>query len=768
MLDSPAVRTAAQAHPAHTRDVAAGVAPTPIPRRPSHRDLFLISFTILFLELACIRWFASTVVFLTFFTNLVLLASFLGMSVGCLAATRQRDYARAVLPLALVAVGLSAASLWAYTTYGKIIVNVGGTTAPEQVYFGTDSRPRDPSQFLVPIELVAGVFFALVALAFVGLGQALGRTLGAIPNRIAAYTTNVLGSVAGIAGFGALCLARTPPVVWFGVAVGLVLRILSRRSGFQFACALGLVVTVALLGHWEGQRWNVSWSPYYKINFRAHVANPTVSGAIQTNNIGHQTFGPLGQAGLPYVLPHLLNRDSGGEPFRDVLIIGAGSGNDVQAALVHGARQIDAVEIDRDLAKLGKVHHPDGPYHNRRVRLHYDDGRSFVRNTNAKYDLIVYALVDSLVLHSGYSSLRLESFLFTKEAFRDIKARLKPGGVFALYNYYRQGWVVGRLDRLASDVFGGRPLALTLPYREVVAPEESKRGLITCLLAGDATALERYRAMFSSSRFFWANERSKRNVGVNGFGLEPPTVAGTKATSWKQVGPAHIEMGKKVETPSDNWPFLYLRSGSIPSLNLRGMAIVAAISLAILVAFAPVRTARPSGPMFFLGAGFMLLETKGVVHMALLFGSTWAVNSIVFMAVLAMILLSNLFVLAIRPRRRWPFLVGLLVALGFNLAVPTARFLALPGTLRLVASCAVTFVPIFFAGVLFATALRDSRRPDVDLGSNIAGAILGGLSENLALVVGFDALLAVAAVFYLLAEVSRSAGRAGSLAAPAG
>jgi hypothetical protein len=59
------------------------------PTRPLGR-LFLISFVILFLELACIRWFGSTVVFLTFFTNLVLMACFLGMSVGCLAASPPR------------------------------------------------------------------------------------------------------------------------------------------------------------------------------------------------------------------------------------------------------------------------------------------------------------------------------------------------------------------------------------------------------------------------------------------------------------------------------------------------------------------------------------------------------------------------------------------------------------------------------------------------------------------------------------------------------
>ena len=89
-----------------------------------------------------------------------------------------------------------------------------------------------------------------------------------------------------------------------------------------------------------------------------------------------------------------------------------------------------------------------------------------------------------------------------------------------------------------------------------------------------------------------------------------------------------------------------------------------------------MRRARPNGRMFFLGAGFMLLETKGVVHMALLFGATWMVNSIVFFAILTMILLSNLYVLAVRPRRPWPYYALLLAALWLNSLIPMDDFLA--------------------------------------------------------------------------------------------
>jgi hypothetical protein len=146
----------------------------------------------------------------------------------------------------------------------------------------------------------------------------------------------------------------------------------------------------------------------------------------------------------------------------------------------------------------------------------------------------------------------------------------------------------------------------------------------------------------------------------------------------------------------------------------------------------------------------MLLETKSIVHMALLYGSTWYVNSIVFGAVLLMILAANLFVFWLKPRRTGLFYILLIASLLVGIVVPMNTFLALPGVWKIVASCAVTFAPIFFAGVVFGTVFRDSRQPGVDFGSNVAGVLLGGLCENLSLMLGFSNLLAVAIAFYLL------------------
>src|SRR6185312_5358084 len=106
-----------------------------------------------------------------------------------------------------------------------------------------------------------------------------------------------------------------------------------------------------------------------------------MEGGLATNNIGHQHMVPVGEAGAAYLLPHLLKRDAGQAPFGEVMIVGAGSGNDVAAALRSGARHVDAVEIEPVLNELGRNDHPDRPYDDPRVTIHLDDGRSFVRKS---------------------------------------------------------------------------------------------------------------------------------------------------------------------------------------------------------------------------------------------------------------------------------------------------------------------------------------------------------------------------------------------------
>src|SRR5918993_4198168 len=154
-------------------------------------ELFLISLLILFLELACIRWFPAHVLYLTFFTNVVLLGSFLGMSVGCLAASHRRNYLTWTPLLLVVALAAAHAVEISSGLFAKF-VDVGNQASPQQVYFGAEYHSQDLSRYAIPVEALCGFFFLVIALAFLGLGQELGRALKRWPNRVQAYTLNIV------------------------------------------------------------------------------------------------------------------------------------------------------------------------------------------------------------------------------------------------------------------------------------------------------------------------------------------------------------------------------------------------------------------------------------------------------------------------------------------------------------------------------------------------------------------------------------------------
>ena len=547
-------------------------------------DLFLISLLILFLELSCIRWFPAHVLFLTFFTNTMLLACFLGMSVGCLAAGRRQDYL--VWTPLLLAMALASALL-VDTERRRLdsVVDVGHQNAPQLVFFGVDFQSGDPSKFVIPIEVITGVFFVVVALALVGPGQQLGRALKAVPDRVIAYSVNIAGSIAGIALFAAASWLELSPIWWFLVIVsglGFFLAPGARVRGTMLAVASAVVLLIAssTSGEYTSERRPGSehlWSPYYRIDY------DQASRLITVNLIGHQQMVSRAAAFPAYALPHLLNRDVGRPAFADVLIIGAGSGNDVSRALQWGARHVDAVEIDPVIYRLGRDHHPDKPYQDPRVTVHLDDGRNFLQSTPRQYDLIVYALVDSLVLHSGYSNIRLESYLFTTQAFDDVRKHLKPDGLFVMYNYFRQGWIVARLQKELDEVFGtGNPIVLNLPTRSTVHPDDVLSGEFTMFFARGTSRLR--DAFARRSEYRMPGNRAPSPNLPNGF--EQPSPAQRRewqglseqqrvGSRWLRFMPTRVvQPDEPLQLATDNWPFLYLRGPMIPSLSLRGMAVM--------------------------------------------------------------------------------------------------------------------------------------------------------------------------------------------------
>jgi SAM-dependent methyltransferase len=612
-----------------------------------------------------------------------------------------------------------------------------------------------------------------------GPGQQLGRSLAKIPNRLEAYTIDILGSILGIVVFAACSFLELPPTWWFALVMAGFVWFLApdnRRRGFALALgpALVLLLSVAPQGaRAEGPRQQ--WSPYYRIDY--HPAQRL----INVNLIGHQQMQPRDAAFPAYALPHLLNRDSGGKPFGQVLIIGAGSGNDVSRALAWGAERVDAVEIDPVIQRLGKRDHPDRPYDDPRVFVHLNDGRNFLKQGNKQYDLIIYALVDSLVLHSGYSNIRLESYLFTKQAMDDVRKRLRPGGTFVMYNYFRQGWIVSRLQNSVRAAFGDEALVINLPSRDQLNPDDSLGGDFTMLIAGENRAI---REAFARQPEYWLRLRGPFDSRTpNGFtdlaqgqkdAWNAMPAEEREKSEWRQFRLTKVNSGTETRVATDDWPMLYLREPMIPGVSLRGgaiMAVIAVLMLAPLMRRATGSSAQPTGllvQMFFLGAGFMLVETKAVVHMALLFGGTWIVNSVVIFSVLVMILIANLFVAIVRPSRLAFYYAALLASLVASALVPMDTFLGMDRTAQIAAASILAFTPIFFAGVVFAVSFTRAVEPDRAFGANIAGAMFGGLAEYSSMLLGFQYLLFVAVALYIISIVGYQKAVTGTPAAHIG
>ncbi|MCU1429668.1 MAG: Spermidine synthase-like protein [Actinomycetia bacterium] len=663
--------------------------------------LVLLSFVMLFVELALIRWTGSNVLYLSYFSNFVLLGSFLGIGIGFLRARKPHD----LFPFAPVAL----AALIAFIRFFPVDVT---RTGNDLIFFGglqTHGPPR---------ELVLAVIFLAVAAAMAFIGEGVGRQFVKF-EPLEAYFLDLVGSVLGIVAFSVLSFLRTPPLAW-GIVAAVALAVLAwpRLSWVQ---VVPLVLVVAVLGV-ESFQSGTSWSPYYKITAKK---NSIGTLSIDVNGVPHQAHiqakdNPLYNAVYQRV-PRL--------PLNRVLIIGAGGGNDVSAALAHGAKYVDAVEIDPRLYDLGKSHHPDHPYQNPRVHIHIDDGRAYLSRTHNKYDLIILALPDSITLVAGQSSLRLESYLFTKEALASARDHLKPGGAFTMYNYYRQAWLRDRFANTLQQVYKHQPCV------DQIGPETA--GALTVLVAS----------------------------------RDPQTISCD--TTWHPSGSI-------AKPATDDHPFPYLRSNTLPGFYLSTILLILLASLVLVRGVSgPLRPMTNYADLFFMGAAFLLLETKNVVQFALLFGTTWFVNALVFAGVLLSVLVAVIVSRRVRFKNPSRLYAVLLASLIVAWLVPQHALLDLALVPRFLAAIVIAFFPIFTANLVFTQRFRDVGEAGTAFGANLLGSMVGGLIEYSALVIGYRALLWVVAVLYGLAFLfgrkylrpssgSAPAATAAGVAAPVG
>lgn len=670
--------------------------------------IFLVSFTMLFFELLCIRWIPSYVRYLSYFNNFILLASFLGIGLGMLAARRQRFW---FPPFPLLVVLM--VFVIAHFKFQLYINSV------QVLYYGAGEAASSQETFIV-----LPIVFGMVVLCFIPLARSFGQLFMQV-KPLTAYTYDIIGSLVGIASFSAMSYFSLPPLVWFSI-LGLAVLLLSAKKTVLFA-AVVLGVALIEVGRLQAGAY---WSPYYKILLHPAVHDGYI---VDVNNAGgHQSMIDWHYKEPFYRLVYQVF----GKTFHHALIIGAGSGSDVAIAEAYGVNSITAVEIDPTIQKLGAQFNPNHAYQDPRVHVVIDDGRNFLQNTTDKYDLIIFALPDSLTLTSSNSSLRLESFLLTQDSLVTARSRLTSNGVVVLYNYYRDDWLVQKLADMVGHAFNNQQPLVTSYGGWGKAATIMDGPRLATLPRGEFSP---YHTITNS------NPATLTVVGQGYFPLNSATVA------------------------TDDWPFLYLQDKSFPTLYIMGLVMVAAFALFGTLVLAPIKTLRRFDlHMFCLGVAFMLLEIKSVTTFSLLFGNTWLVNALVFFAILCSVLLAILVNRYFKFKRIWVFYVLLFAILLFNILLPPEALLLGNPIVRYIVASALAFAPVFLANIIFTNSFRDSETADIAFASNLLGIMVGGGMEYFSMLIGYRLLLVFVMLYYaaaLLLKLRR--GTAGASASAA-
>lgn len=667
-----------------------------------HRDRFrlaLSTFSILVAELALIRWTAGQIRMFAYFSNVVLIAAFLGMGLGLLLQRSRPGLIHTSLPvLAVLSLGLAGSYQLGLMTMSFPDVSVS--------LWGADSRSAVLT-FVKNLGVMLVIFW-LITIVFAGAGAAVADYFGRLP-ALDAYAWDLAGSLAGIVLFTALTWLSAPPPVWLlpGV-VGLAW--LSRR---WFSWAAGVIVIAAAWLSIQG----AIYSPYNRIDVSDEQTGAAHDYLVVVNRDYHQWIRDLRRttiddpgltaedrdarklARTTYDLPFVIN------PRRArALVVGAGTGNDVSAALRNGYGACWSVDIDGRIIEIGRELHPEQPYSDSRARPVVNDARAFFEQYRGEpFDVVCYGLLDSHAMFSAMSTLRLDNYVYTVEGIRSAWRHVSPEGHLTVsFSVYAGDWLADRLFWTITEATGRQPIVVN-------------HGLDWGYI------------------YIVPGERASLDLGALS---EFPRAGATRPRD-------------QVRVCRDNWPFLYIRPGVFPTGYV---VLMAAILITGLLSVNRVMRAAGSRrldlPMFLMGGAFLLLETRGVTNLSLLFGSTWVVNSAVFGGIILVVLVANHLVqrgLGGRPAIWHGVLLMSVVLLVFFRPAWLAGLSLLP---RGLLGGLINALPVGLAGVVVSSRLHRAADPVTSLGSNLLGAIVGGSVEYLSMWIGLQAMAVIVLVLY--------------------
>ena len=667
------------------------------------RLIVLVTMLSLLLELVLIRWLASVFPVYSFYKNFTMLACFLGLGAGYAVAEKQPCAPALVLPMLALFVGVI--MLLRYDTGATyLIFSIGWL-----------------STFDLPVYFLLGASFIICACICYPVGQLCGKLLHC-SNSLNAYSLNLGGSILGVIALFVMSLYWTPPVIWFAVTGGILLLFVLSRDEFLTVGIASFCVLLAILAWPVQPETQRIYSPYQLLERTAKADGlmQILSGGSYYQKVYNFADNKRGEESEAdrfvrayYEFPYNFKK----APER-VAIVGAGSGNDVATALRMGAAHVDAIEIDPAIAFLGRKYHPEHPYDDPRVNLEINDARNFFRTANQQYDLIVYGVLDSHTALSHASNLRVDSYVYTREGIAEAYRLLRPGGVMSISFTLVNDALGFKLSKILRELPGaGKPLAVRVRY--------------------DYT-------------------RTTAFIARKGGAVTMPDANAFVSIGFTDVSDYFSQAYPESSVPTDDWPFFYMVERSFP------VTYMIALGMVLLLSYFFVRKTigftdpidRSYLPFFFLGSGFMLVETKAITELGLHLGGTWFVIAAAIMLVLIMAFLANLIVTRTGLKLAGPAYLGLFASLllGYVLATSHGEWTFGPPWMQLVMSCVVLTIPLFFAGIIFSSLIGEaSINISTAFAYNLMGALFGGVMEYNSMYFGFAFLYLLALGFYALA-----------------
>ena len=688
-----------------------------------YRELLLISILGLFFEMLMIRWISSEIQIFAYFKNFVLIACFLGFGLGCSQCRRKIHPVAFIAPMGFFTLLLGTRLAGIHAVVGRL-TNLIGSTSQIQIWNLGPTETLTHVQNLLLASTCIVPLFALLVFMFIPIGQQVGSLLERAPRGVTGYTVNVIGSLIGILLYTALCFFYQPPAVWFLVAALFATILFLKRRRVLLMLVGACLFTAALLTLMRTEEPRVFWSPYQKLTLSSEkdASGEVTALSLTTNGAWYQMILNLSPAYLNSH-PALFIGDPSWQAYnvpyhfspnpKSVLVLGSGMGNDVAAVLRNTSADVTAVEIDPLILELGQHYHPEHPYQSSRVHIVNNDARSYIQNSHEKFDLLLFSLLDSHTTASSYSNIRIDNYVYTVEAMRRSRQLLKPNGLMVVKFLAMEPWIAARL-----------------------------RGVLREAFQNDALELTAYQGSGIGGNFYFAGS----DQVLQGILSNPESAA-------RFNHPAKTP----VDLTTDDWPYFYQKERGVP-VAVVGMSVVLLLLSFVLVKKIVRPDAGLPGPwrvhFLFLGAGFMLLEAQIISKMALLFGTTWVVNSIVVSGLLLLIVCANLIYGTVGEMPVTIPYAAIFAAIVLTYLLPLRLMFFPQIAARIAIASLVLCLPVLFASMVFIRSFAQVKFAGDALGWNLLGAVLGGMLETISQATGLKALLILTAVLYLASWVA--------------